>query len=385
MSTVRLFQCPRRTLIGVGAAERLPDEVKRLGARRPAIITDPGVAASPGFRIVTEALEKAGLSCPVFSGVIPEPPFEVLDESTPFARQAQADLLIGLGGGSSMDVAKMTALLLANAGDPRSFYGTDKVPKPGIPTILMPTTAGTGSEVTNIAIFKDRKEKLKKGIVTDFNYCQTAILDPRLTASMPPDVTAATGLDALVHAIECYISVNATDMTDTFALRSVTVASRYLRRAVRHGDDMEAREKLQVACLMSALAFGNAGVCGVHALSYPLGGRHDVPHGVANALMMVPVLRFNRKACPGRYRDLAMAWGLDVTGLTTEQAVERFLAALAQLTQDVGVPLRLREVGVTEDALPAMADAAITVTRLLANNPCPIPREDALRIYCEAF
>lgn len=371
--------------MGVGAADRLPEELQRLGAKRPVLVTDPGVAATPGFGLVTDALDQAGVDYRVFTGVIPEPPFEVLDESTAFAREAGADLVVGLGGGSSMDTAKVTALRLTNEGDPRSFYGIDLVPRPGLPTILMPTTAGTGSEVTNIAIFKDRQEKLKKGIVTDFNYCQTAILDPRLTVSMPPDVTAATGLDALVHAIECYLSVRASEVTDAFALKGVSTSAQYLRRAVRNGNDLEAREKLQTACLMSALAFGNAGVCGVHALSYPLGGRYDVPHGVSNALMMLPVLRFNRPACPERYRDLAAAWGLDVEDLTVDEAGERFLDALAELVRDVKVPLRLREVGVPEEALEDMADGAITVTRLLANNPRPITREDALRIYREAF
>ena len=385
MTGVSLFQCPGRIVTGVGAADRLPEEVERLGGGRIALITDPGVAASPSLERVECVLKDAEIQYGVFDGVIPEPPFEVLGRSTAFAREVGADLVVGLGGGSSMDVAKGTALLLTNGGDPRTYAGIDLVSKPGLPLILMPTTSGTSSDVTNIAIFKDRIEKLKKGIVTDFNYCKVAILDPRLTLSVPPDVTAATGMDALIHAIECYISLRATEITDTFALKAISYYRTYLPKACRNGDDLKARTKMQEACLMSGLSFGNAGVCGVHALSYPLGGRFDVPHGVSNALMMLPVLRFNRPACPERYRDLAQALGVDCTGKSVDEAGIAALDLLAELVQEVRVPTRLRDVDVPEESLEELADNAIKVTRLLANNPRPITREDALGLYREAL
>jgi len=385
MSGVSLFQCPGRIVTGVGALDRLPEEIQRLGGRRVVLITDPGVAASPSLEMVERVLDDAKVRYGVFDGVIPEPPFEVLDRSTEFARKTGADLIVGLGGGSSMDTAKGTALLLVNGGDPRTYAGIDLVPKSGLPLILMSTTSGTSSDVTNIAIFKDRTEKLKKGIVTGFNYCKVAVLDPRLTLSVPPDVTAATGMDALIHAVECYISLRATEITDTFALKAISYYRTWLPRAYRNGDDLEARTKMQEACLVSGLSFGNAGVCGVHALSYPLGGRFDVAHGVSNALMMLPVLRFNRPACPERYRDLADALGVDCEGKSVDEAGMAALDVLAELVQEVRVPTKLQEVGIPEESLEELADNAIKVTRLLANNPRPIAWEDALRLYREAY
>lgn len=384
MDGVSVFQCPGRIIMGTGALDHLPEEIERVGGRRIVVITDPGVAASPSLRMVERVLGDAGIRYDLFDDVIPEPPFEVLDRSTRFARAFRADLIVGFGGGSSMDTAKGTALLLTNGGDPRSYTGVNLVPKPGLPVILMPTTAGTSSEVTNIAIFKDRTEKLKKGIVTDFNYCKAAILDPRLTLSVPSDVTAATGMDALIHALECYISVRATEITDAFALKAISYYRTYLPRACRDGDDLEARMKMQEACLMSGLSFGNAGVCGVHALSYPLGGRFDVPHGISNTLMMLPVLKFNRPACPERYRDIAEALGVDCEGKSSDEAGAEALDLLAELAREVRVPTKLREEGIPEESLEDLADNAIKVTRLLANNPRPITREDALQLYREA-
>ena len=385
MDQIAVFRVPPKLIVGVGAVRAVCDEIRALGAGKVLVVTDPGVAACPPLAMLREALDEGDIPYAVFDEVIPEPPMEQPPQCAEMARAEGADLLVGLGGGSSMDVAKVTALLLTNGGHPSDYFGNELVPEPGIPTILMPTTAGTASEVTNVAILKDRGAKLKEGIVSQHNYCKVGILDPRLTLSVPPDVTAATGMDALIHAVECYISVKATDMTDTFALKAISLCAGNLRRACEDGSDLEARTKMQQACLIGGISFANAGVCAVHALSYPLGGTYDVPHGVANSLMMLPVLRFNAPACQQRMAEIGVAMGLDVARAPAEEGAGVALDALQRLVEDIGVPQRLRDVGVAREELPTMAESAMKVTRLLANNPRPLTTDDALALYEEVY
>jgi len=385
MEQIATFRVPPKLITGVGAVGSVCDEIGELGGRKVLVVTDPGVAACLPLAMLTEALDAGGVDYAVFDQVIPEPPMEQPPQCLELAQSEGADLLLGLGGGSSMDVAKVTAFLMTNGGNPSDYFGNELVAKPGVPTILMPTTAGTASEVTNVAILKDRGAKLKEGIVTQHNYCKVGILDPRLTLSVPTDVSAATGMDALIHAIECYISVKATDMTDTFALKAISLCAGNLRRVCEDGSDLAARTKMQQGCLIGGISFANAGVGGVHALSYPLGGAYDVPHGVANSLMMLPVLRFNAPACAERMADIGVAMGLDVAQAPAKEGADAALDALAELVSDIGIPPRLRDVGVAREDLEAMADSAMTVTRLLANNPRPLSREDALALYEEVY
>jgi len=385
MEQIATFRVPPKLIMGVGAVGAVCDEIGALGATKVLVVTDPGVAACPPLAMLREALAEGGVQYAVFDEVIPEPPMEQPPECLEVARRERADLLVGLGGGSSMDVAKVTALLMTNGGLPSNYFGNELVPKPGIPTILIPTTAGTASEVTNVAILKNRAAKLKDGIVTQHNYCKVGLIDPRMTLSVPPDVTAATGMDALIHAMECYISVKATDMTDTFALKAISLCAGSLRRVYEDGSNLEARTRMQQGCLIGGISFANAGVGGVHALSYPLGGSYDVSHGVANSLMMLPVLRFNAPACEQRMVDIGAAMGLEVAAAPAAEGAAATLDALEKLVADIGIPQRLGDVGVARDDLPAMADSAMTVTRLLPNNPRPLSREDALALYEDVY
>lgn len=385
MAPITTFRVPPKLILGVGAIDAACDEIRALGAEKVLVVTDPGVAACPPLPMVREALDEGGIEYAMFDEVIPEPPMEQPPQCVEVARSEGADLLLGLGGGSSMDVAKVTALLMTNGGHPKDYFGHELVPQPGIPTILMPTTAGTASEVTNVAILKDRTAKLKDAIISQHNYCKVGILDPRLTLSVSPGVTAATGMDAMIHAIECYISVKATDMTDTFALKAIALCAANLHRVCETPSDLEARAQMQQACLIGGISFANAGVGGVHALSYPLGGTYDVSHGVSNSLMMLPVLRFNAPACEERMADIGVAMGLDLGDAPPGEAAAATLHALEALSTDIRIPQRLRDVGVAPAELPTMAESAMKVTRLLANNPRPLTREACLALYQEVY
>ncbi len=296
---------PQKIRFGVGALSTLADEVNILGARKALIVTDPGVYQSGLAEPVKEQLSKAKLSVEVFSEAEPEPTLPRLNAAAKKLRKDNYDLLVGLGGGSSMDTAKGLSALLAHGGEGQDYTGVDKVPGPGIPTFLIPTTAGTGSEVTNIAIFSDPEKELKLGMVSPYLLARLALVDSTLTYGCPPGVTAAAGIDALVHAIECYTSLNANNFSDALALESMRLIVSSLRTVVHNGSDEEARNRMSEGALLAGIAFGSAGVAAVHALAFPLGARFHVPHGVANGLLVPYVMECNLPANLPKYAVIA--------------------------------------------------------------------------------
>ncbi|HTL53427.1 MAG TPA: iron-containing alcohol dehydrogenase [Planctomycetota bacterium] len=390
---VRVYHSPTEVRTGIGARSELPMLCDRLGAKRPVVICCDGVAKSGTLKLVTDVFEKAGRNVPTNAGIRCEPDLPLPTEIFRWAKAQNADLLIGVGGGSVIDTGKVVAWMFNPANPPpEKVWGTtDKVPARGLPTIFLPTTAGTGSEVTNIAIFYNPQSQLKQGIVTQHNFADIAIVDPELTLTLPARETAATGLDALCHSVECMISTGATPMTDALALQSIVEVFKHLLPAVRDGKNLAARAGMMDGVLMASISFGNAGVCGVHAMSYPLGGTYHVPHGESNALMMVEVLRYLLPACTEKLARMGRAIGVGgpnsggYSADSDQAAATGFLNRLDQYINELKVPRRLRDVGVPENALESMTEGALAVTRLMVRNPREITREAALQIYRNVY
>ncbi len=385
MEKVTLFRTTKRILFGPGSIERLGPEAQLLKAKKILIITDRGVIQAGLLEGVEKSLQSVNLPFVIFDGVEPDPRIEVVEKSVEKAKKEGIDLIIGLGGGSSLDIAKVTSIMITNTGKIDSFFGIDLVPNPGVPVILIPTTAGTGSEVTPIAILSDTKEKLKKGIVSPTLFPEVAILDPKLTIGLPPSVTAFTGMDALTHAIESYYSINATDLSDLLAFRAMELLSKYLRMAYANGENLAARSCVLEGSLLAGIAFANAGVGAVHAFAYPLGGEFHLAHGLTNTLMLPYVMRYNILGCPSKFAQMAKAFGEKVEGISELVGAEIAVRFIERLSDDIRVPRRLRDVGIPEDAIPRLAEAAMKVTRLLANNPRKVTLEDAVAIYKSAY
>lgn len=380
-TTIHYFKTTVKIITGIKSVTTLPEEIKQLGGKNVFIFTDEGIVKAGICDQVLQILEGAVESVSVFGKVPPEPPLETIHECLQLAREAGCDLIIGLGGGSAMDVAKVISVLLTNQKSLDQMIGVNLVEKRGIPKILIPTTAGTGSEVTPIVILTDQSENLKKGVVSDFLFPETAILDPELTVSLPPGATAASGMDALIHAVEAYTSLNATPMTDHLALRAIELVVGNIRSAWANGSNLEARMNMLEGSLLAGQAFANAGVTAVHAFAYPLGGEFHVAHGVANTVMLCAVLRYNMIANLKKFAALGRLLCPDVTSQDSKLLAEAGICFLEGLIVDLQLPRTLQELKVPREAIPGMAEGVMKVTRLLANNPRKITLKDANDIY----
>lgn len=275
--------------------------------------------------------------------------------------------------------------MATNKGPISEYFGIDQIPKPGLPTLMVPTTAGTGSEVTPIAILSDEGERLKKGIVSPHLFPKVALLDPELTLALPPHMTAATGMDALIHALEAFTSVNATDMTDMLAFRAMALLYHNIRTAYANGNNLEARSKMMEGSLLAGMAIANAGVTAVHAFAYPIGAEFHIPHGVANTLMLSHVMSFNLLGDVSKFAEMAEAFGFSTEGLDDLSCAKMAVEAIEQLAADLQLPKHLSEFGIREKDIPSLAEGVMKVTRLLANNPRIIQLKDAEVIYRAAL
>ncbi len=378
------FQCPAKIITGDGSASTVAAQVQLLGGTRVLVVTDKVLHEKTDcVSRVVESLKAAGLAVEVFDDVEPDPAVAAAHRSAEFARLFTPNLLVGLGGGSALDIAKATAALLANEVPLEQMWGVGNVPKPGLPMILLPTTAGTGSEVTPNCILTDAKPDgghMKKGIVSPHILARTAIVDPLLTVTAPPAVTASAGLDALTHAIETYVSRNAQPLTMPLALDAIRSISKYLRRAVANGEDLEARRHMANASMLAGLAFANGFLGGVHAIAMAMGGRFGVAHGVANALMLPYVMEFNEMAATEKFVRIGEAMGELITGLSERDAARLATLAVHRLVTDVGLPHTLADVKIPREGIPALAQESFGNQRLLKNNPRSATVEDLTRI-----
>ncbi|MGJ9458981.1 iron-containing alcohol dehydrogenase [Oceanobacillus sp. CF4.6] len=377
------FKIANKLITGEGATTAILNELEILGVKNPLIITDTILIEVGVVKKITDLLD--GLEHGIFTGVKPEPEFGVVEECMKQFKQGNHDGLIAVGGGSAIDIAKAVSGYSIMDKPLKSLVGTDIVNKKGPSIIAIPTTAGTGSEVTNIAILADPEDNIKKGIVSDHLLPDVAIVAPEMTLTMPPSVTAASGVDALVHAIESYISLNASPITDGLALQAIKMISKNLPKAFANPTNLEAREQMATASLIAGMAFGNAGVAAVHALAYPIGGKYHIAHGVSNALLLPFVMEWNKIGNLERFRDIAIAMGENVEGLSDYEAADKAVNAMQNICKVVNIPSGLRHFNILESDIEELANEAMKIERLLKNNPRKFNVIEIKKIYQSAF
>lgn len=381
MGKGKIFQTTSRIVRGAGSLSDVADEITRLRTSKVMIVTDPGIVAAGIVGKLEEILTAANIVYNICDQIEPDPRLQLAVDTADQLRTTETDLVIGIGGGSAIDIAKVAAVLVTNDGDIGTFIGIDQIAKAGLPTIIIPTTAGTGSEVTPIAILSDHDEKLKKGIVSPYLFPTVALLDPELTLGLPPQVTAATGMDALIHAVEAFTSKNSDSLTDIFACRAMELIYTNIRQVFQDGSDVLARANMLDGSLLAGMAFANAGVTAVHAFAYPIGAEFHIPHGVANSIMLVPVMEFNMSGNLAKFSAISKIFGHDISGMDDKEAAVLAVDLLRQLTNDLQIPKHLSEFGVKDGDIPGLAEGVMKVTRLLANNPRPLTLQDAEEIY----
>jgi alcohol dehydrogenase len=379
------FTGAKKIIFGNGSILTLASHIKEHHAQNPLIVIDKNLAKTDLLEKVANVLIPAGIKFTVYDKVEAEPPIELADEGAKIAVKNKCDIIIGIGGGSAMDVAKAIAVIATNKGAAADYLGLNKVPKQGLPKIMIPTTAGTGSEVTFTAVFMRKNLKKKEGMNSPYLYPELALLDPELTLSLPPVPTAHTGLDALCHAIESYTSVNSSPVSEMFSLEAIALIAENLRTCVHDGKNIVARERMLLGSLYAGIGLANAGVTAVHSLSYPLGGKYGVGHGLANTMLLPAVMAFNLPAALEKFTDIAEAMGENVEGMPVREAAYLALEAVETLIEDCGVHESIAQFGVKEKDFPALADVAVTVARPLENNPRKITKEDMIAIYAQAF
>ncbi|MGY4748758.1 iron-containing alcohol dehydrogenase [Pannonibacter sp. Q-1] len=368
-----------------GGAQRLGEILKaRFSAQNVLLVTDAGLVKAGLIAPIAQNIKAAGLDVTIFDKVVADPPEHVVHGCVDEARKAGVNIVVGLGGGSSLDIAKLVAVLLQSDQPLAEMYGIGNVRGGRLPLVLVPTTAGTGSEVTNISIITTG-ETTKMGVVSPQLYADYVLLDAETTVGLPKVHTAATGIDAMVHAIEAYTSRHKKNpLSDALAREALRLLGANLIAACEDGSNRAAREGMLLGATLAGQAFANSPVAAVHALAYPLGGHYHVPHGLSNALMLGPVLRFNAKAAAPLYAELADVLGVAGTGDAEKRSAD-FVAHMEKLMDASGAPRRLRDVGVTDNSLAMLAADAMKQTRLLVNNPVEVREEDALALYREAY
>lgn len=380
-STPSLLLNPGRVHAGAGSLSQLTELASYFKARRVLIITTKSVAAL--VDAPRRSLEAAGLSVTVIANTPPEPEVADVQAIEAQARAAGSfDLVVGIGGGSAMDVAKIMAVLLAHNLDLRDVLSKKvEITARGLPNIMVPTTSGTGAEATPNSIILVPEDELKIGIVSPLLLPDAVILDPLLTLSLPPDVTASTGMDALTHAIECYCSKKGNVFSDLYALEAIRLIARSIRLAVQDGSNIAARADMLMGAYWGGVCIATSSTTAVHALAYPLGGKYRMAHGLSNAILLPSVMAFNQVGCEVRFAAMARAMALPVGDQDDHSAAADFVQALQQLNTDLGIPDNLKSLGIKASDLDSLVDGASKVTRLLDNNPRSMTRDDMRQIY----
>ena len=346
---------------GPGARKNLPEIIGRMGARKALVVTDPGLIKFGVTTLVTDVLDTAGIAYEVFSDVKPNPTVTNVRQGIDAYHKSGADFMIAVGGGSAIDTAKAIGIVVNNPefADIVSLEGCAPTKHKSVPVIALPTTAGTAAETTiNYVIIDEAKQK-KMVCVDPNDIPAVAVIDSELMYSLPRSLTAATGMDALTHAIEGYITKGAWAMSDMFEIEAIRMIARHLPVAVEHPTDVEARDGMAVAQYIAGMAFSNVGLGLVHGMAHPMGSLFDVPHGVANALLLPTVMEFNMEKCLDKYPDIARAMGVDTTGMSREEASQAACDAVKALALEVGIPQHLTELGITENDIPRLAEQAL--------------------------
>ena len=386
---------------GRGAVRHLGQLTARLRVDRVFVVTDPALVEAGLFECIKSPLEEAGLWIELFDGGEPEPSIDAAVRAIEAARAFGPGGVLGLGGGSNMDLAKFVAAAISHDGQPSDFFGWDQVPGPVCPLICVPTTSGTGSEVSHAAVLTDVENEMKVSCLSNYLRPDLALVDPELTISCPRKATADSGIDALTHAIEAYTAVDyqeldvptgdtwpydgRTPLGDTLAEKAVALVAKHLRTAVQEPENIHAREGMALAATLAGMSFSNCGVALVHALEYPLGGTLHCSHGAGNGLLLPYVMRYNLPAREAAIARLAPHLGVDVTGMDHPQAAAAAIAAVEQLRRDIGIPERISQIGGREDQLPLFAEKSFAIKRLMSLNPRAPSEADLLGILREAL
>ncbi|MGV8833972.1 MAG: iron-containing alcohol dehydrogenase [Devosia sp.] len=399
MSLFATMRAPRTILFGSGQRHALPGYARALG-QKALIVTDERMGASPDLAGLVDGLKAAGVTAAIFDRTLPEVPLDCIAQCVEFGRAFGPDLVIGLGGGSCLDMAKVTALLLAHGGSPRDYFGEFKVPGPVLPLIAVPTTAGTGSEATPVAVVADSERLLKVGIASPQIIPLVAICDPELTLSAPAGLTAIAGADALTHAIEAltagartvdaatsheHVFLGKNAMSDGHAREAIGYLARGLQRAVEHGQDLAARESVMYGALLAGLAFGTAGTAAAHAIQYPVGALTKTAHGAGVACLMPYAMTFNLSHATGSMAEVATAMGVAEAGEDDRGNAERAIIAVESLFAAIGIPPDLKALGLREDQQDWTAEQSLGAARLVKNNPRPLDLSAMQAIVRAAF
>ena len=380
MNTYSLLNAGRVNA-GPGSIDSLKEVVADFNARNVLIISDKGVAGAGLIARPQALLEEAGASVSIIDDTPPEPSVEQVESILAAAQGTAWDLVIGIGGGSAMDVAKIVAVMLNNDVKLRDLLNKAPIPRRGIPTVMVPTTAGTGSEATPNSIILVPEDELKVGIVSPKLMPDCVILDPQMTLGLPPAITASTGMDALCHAIECYTSKKGNPFSEMIALKAIRLISRSIREAFKNGKNLDARHDMLLGAFYGGMCIATSSTTAVHALAYPLGGKYRIAHGISNAILLPYVMQFNAVGNEAKFRDIAEAMGIDIARLSDAEATQAFIAALFAFNHDLEIPTNLKRWNITEADLETLVEGAAKVTRLLDNNPRPMNKDDIRAVY----
>ena len=375
------FTVPQ-VVFGNGCLAQLGTKLRELRAKKVLVLTDPGLTQAGVVDRLRAVLQNEGVESEVFDRVEKEPSLENVAEAHAFGLARGADVLIGLGGGSSMDVTKLVAVLLKHGGKTRDYLGIEKVPGRGLPTVLIPTTAGTGSEVSRYAIFDDRAAQTKLGVVSPYLVADLAVVDPELTVTMPPQITASTGVDALIHAVEGYLAANATPLTDLLALEAIRLIFENLPKAFADGDYLPARYGMSYGSLLAGIVLNNAGANASHALAYPIGSKYHLPHGVTCMLTFLEVMECFVPANVPKFVRMAQVMGARTENLSRREAALQAVSEMRKLAEYIEIPHRLSDIGMDRDLIEPFAKSVVAnQQRLLKNAPRKLTEKDIRAIY----
>jgi alcohol dehydrogenase class IV len=375
---------PVRILYGPNSSAKVGAELEKLGVTRPMLVTDPGAVRAGLADKILSQLSESSVKVTMYDKVEANPTLESVEAGFDLYRKSGCDSLIGLGGGSSMDSAKVIGVQATNPKPLLEYVGINKVENRIPPMIAIPTTTGTGSETTQVAVVTDRVKNAKLPIRAVKVYADVAILDPLLLATLPAPLAASTGIDALTHAVEGYVSIQSEPITDALLIHAIEMIGKYLRPFVANRKNLEAAGNMLIASNIAGIGFGNSRVGVVHAVAHPLGGRFNVAHGVANALMLPVCMQYNLIACPEKFVDIARALGEPVEGVPVREAAQSAVDAVRQLAEDIGVPKSLRELGVPQDALEVMARDAME-QGVAVTNPRTVTEQDCVDLYRQVY
>ncbi|MCF8103910.1 MAG: iron-containing alcohol dehydrogenase [Desulfohalobiaceae bacterium] len=397
------FSIAGEVVFGSNAVLRLGEKIKKNNFDSALVFTDPGVSQAGLLERALGSLQSSNIKYEIFEHGQPEPSIEIVNEAYSWSKEKKHDVLIGLGGGSVIDLAKALSVMLSFGGPIDQYFGEGKLPGNPKPIIAIPTTSGTGSSVSPASVLTDSKANLKKGISDNRLRPSLALVDPLLTVSCPPFLTACTGIDVLAHAIEAYTAISfqylalgqeeektalyhgSNPMGDTLAQQAIRLVGNNLRLAVNQGLNIEARTNMALANILAGMAFSNAGVTAVHAMAYPLGAYSHAPHGLVNGLLLPHVLEYNLPVCAPQLARTARWLGENINGLSEREAAFKTINSIQQLIQDIGLPSKMRDIGIKEESIRPMAEATLGVTRLLRSNPRKMTADDLEAVFRQAY